>query len=175
MLSDSIELRTGRWKIGFKNVDIKKVILGLRNGKSIGSRAKRNLIDRKPRIQNKLRKSLCDKNLRDSPFVNDLSLVQVDTVLVVASIQLRGNRGTMLSATAAGIVLVQIMWQGVPATSYSNHDVRSQNLLVESEILFRSLVLDDDVKTVLLFLKKVFVTYLVWKISFRCFATPKEH
>jgi hypothetical protein len=56
-----------------------------------------------------LRKSLCDKNLRDSPFVNDLGLVQLNTVLVVASVELGGDRGAMLCTASAGIVLVQIV------------------------------------------------------------------
>jgi hypothetical protein len=98
--------------------------------------------------------------------------VQLNTILVVASDQLGGDGRTMLGATSAGIVLVQVVRQCVPSASDANHDVRSQNLLIESETF--PLVLDDDVKKNRFVLKKVLCLIMAERFNFVVSLHPRN-
>lgn len=93
-----------------------------------------------------------------SPFVYHMRLVQLNAIAGIARIadhQTGLQRAAMLGTTAAGIVLVQIMGERVPASAHAHHHMRAQDLqieddqvrpiLIEDSILFRLKELNFDI------------------------------
>lgn len=60
-----------------------------------------------------------------------MRLVQLNAIAGIARVadhQTRLQRAAMLGPTAAGIVLVQIMGECVPASTHAHHHMRAQDL-----------------------------------------------